>query len=55
MNEDLRKRILAYNKMRLSQKQAYDDFLKIIKPLLAIKKLLPNEVGEIIEKYRGIK
>ncbi len=60
MNEDLRNRILEYNKKKQIQAQAYNDLLSLIAPLENLlgklpnylKKILPDEVESIIEKYR---
>ena len=54
MKEELREKIIAYNKRRRVEKEAYEDFLKIIKPLSELKKILPREVREILEKYREV-
>ena len=51
MKEELREKIIAYNKRRKVEKEAYEDFLKIIKPLSELEKILPWEVREILEKY----
>ena len=54
MREELREKIIAYNKRRKAEKEAYDDFLMIIKPLSELEKILPREVREILEKYREV-
>ena len=54
MKEELREKIIAYSKRRRVEKEAYEDFLKIIKPLSELEKILPREVREILEKYREV-
>ena len=54
MREELREKIIAYNKRRRVEKEAYEDFLRIIKPLSDLEKILPREVREILEKYREV-
>ena len=45
MKEELREKIIAYNKRRKAEKEAYDDFLMIIKPLSELEKILPRRFG----------
>ena len=54
MKEELREKIIAYNKRRRVETEAYEDFLRIIKPLSELEKILPREVREILEKYREV-
>ena len=54
MKEELREKIIAYNKRRRVEKEAYEEFLKIIKPLSELEKILPREVREILAKYREV-
>ena len=54
MREELREKIIAYNKRRRVEKEAYEDFLRMIKPLSELGKILPREVREILEKYREV-
>lgn len=54
MREELREKIISYNKRRKAEKEAYEDFLRIIKPLFELEKILPSQVREILEKYREV-
>ena len=54
MNKELREKIIAYNKKRRIEKEAYDDLLRIVKPLFLFEKTFPREVREILEKYREV-
>ena len=51
MNEEQRARIIAYNREKAKYKEAYDDLIKLIKPLEKVLNLLPNAARKIIAKY----
>lgn len=53
MNKELREKIIAYNKSRKIEQEAYKDFIKLIEPLKSLKKILPTEIQEILRKYEG--
>lgn len=53
MREELREKIIAYNKRRRVEKEAYEDFLMMIKMLKSIEKILPEKIVQLLKKYEG--
>lgn len=55
MKPELREKIIAYNKQQAERKTKADDFdemlMKLQPVLSAIKRLLPDDVKRILEKY----
>lgn len=51
MRKEQREKILVFNKERKAHKEAYEDLIKLIKPLEKVLNLLPNTARKIIAKY----